>query len=160
MQKVIDEHGVLELDSEMMTNFGYGVLRDGGDYTNVTEATAKETRRNVWMYFGTNGGHAHSDTLNLGMTAFGLNFMPDLGYPEQTGTQPNRLQWVGSTLSHNTVMVDEVAQSTEIEVRGNQLHFDDDGIVQVMDVDANYVYKSAVPVPQETVLPAESETDS
>ena len=143
VQQVIDQYGVLNLDSEMMTNFGFGILRDGGDYTNVTDATAQETRRNVWMYFGSNGGHGHGDTLNLGMTAFGLNFMPELAYPEATGTQPNRLQWVQTTLSHNTVMVDEVQQTSETEIRGNQLHFDDAGMVQVMDVDANYVYKAA-----------------
>ena len=41
------------------------------------------------------------------MSAFGLNLAPDLGYPEQTGSQPNRMEWVRTTLSHNTVVVNE-----------------------------------------------------
>ena len=89
---MIETHGVLNLDSEMMTNFGFAMLRAGSEYTDVTATTAKNTSRDVWMYFGTNTGHGHVDTLNLGMTAFGLNFMPDLGYPAITSVNPERHQ--------------------------------------------------------------------
>ena len=95
------------------------------------------------MYFGSNGGHGHVDTLNLGLTAFGLNLLPDLGYPEQTGTQPNRLQWVSATLSHNTATVNGKSQVKETEIRGKLLHFDGSENVQVMDVSAPYVYDEA-----------------
>jgi len=142
VRTVIEERGELKTTSEMMTNFGFAILRDGGDFTGSVLQTAQETRRDAWMYFGTNTGHAHRDSLNLGLTAFGLNFTPDLGYPEQTGKQPNRLQWVRSTLSHNTVMVDEDEQLENEEIRGNAKHFDDSGIVSLMDVDASYVYDS------------------
>ena len=32
--------------------------------------------------------------------------LPDLGYPEYTGEDPKRLQWISNTISHNTVVVD------------------------------------------------------
>jgi len=141
VREVIRQYGEFTPKSAVMTNFGFAALRSGADYTsNSTATTATDTRRDTWMYFGTNNGHAHRDTLNLGMTAFGLNFMPDLGYPETTGSQPNRLQWVSNTLSHNTVMVNEIRQNINAEARGNALHFDLGGKVQVMDVSASYVY--------------------
>ncbi len=126
VQAVINKYGEFKPESAVMTSFGFGALRDKA--------------RDVWMYFGSNGGHGHRDTLNLGLTAFGLNFMPDLGYPEKTGYQPNRLQWVRSTLSHNTVMVDEKEQEINEEIRGNILHFDDGENVKLLDVNAGYVY--------------------
>ncbi|MBQ8003915.1 MAG: heparinase II/III family protein [Oscillospiraceae bacterium] len=142
VQAVIDEHGTLELDSDIQTGFGYSILRDGVSYeNNITDATSSETTRNVWMYFGSNGvSHAHLDALNIGMTAFGLNILPDLGYPEKTGNDPNRIQWVRNTLSHNTVVVNEEKQRDNTEVRGKVKHYDDADKVQVIDVDTSYVY--------------------
>lgn len=126
VQEVIDKYGEFAFESDVMTSFGFGALR--------------REKSDVWMYFGSNGGHGHRDTLNMGMTAFGLNFMPDLGYPEKTGYQPNRLQWVRSTFSHNTVMVDGVEQTINEEARGKIKHFDDGEKVKLLDVDAGYVY--------------------
>ena len=140
VEDIIREYGVLNLKSEAMTNFGYAILRDGGDFTDSTTPTATDTQRNAWMYFGSNGGHGHKDTLNLGLTAYGLNLLPDLGYPEQTGTQPNRLQWVSSTISHNSATVNGKEQTVEKEIRGKLLHFDGGETVQVMDVSTPYVY--------------------
>ncbi len=139
VQEVIDTYGPLKLPSDMMTGFGFSILRDGDDYTNASSQTAQDTRRNMWMYFGYNGGHGHADTLNLGMTAYGLNFLPDLGYPEETGMQPNRMQWVDTTLSHNTVVVNGNEQTTTDD-RGKSYHFDGNGAVQVMDVSAPDAY--------------------
>lgn len=146
VQAVIGSRGILRLNTEVMTNFGFGILWDG------EEQAQKDTRRNLWMYFGSNGGHGHRDTLNLGMTAYGLNFMPELGYPEQTGPQPNRLQWIGGVLSHNTVMVDGQNQKMNGEIRGNLLHFDDSGAVQLLDVDASYVYPSTTQYRRSVIL--------
>ncbi|MBQ7118805.1 MAG: S-layer homology domain-containing protein [Oscillospiraceae bacterium] len=141
IRDVIEEYGTLDLDSEMMTHFGLGMLRAGKNYKLVTDATQTNTFRNTWMYFGSNSGHGHNDTLNLGMTAFGLNYMPDLGYPTLTGTDPERLQWTGTVLSHNTVMVNEKNQINNEEIRGKAKHFSDDGMVQLMDVSTPYVYE-------------------
>ncbi|MBQ6697760.1 MAG: Ig-like domain-containing protein, partial [Oscillospiraceae bacterium] len=142
VQAVIDEHGTFNLDSQMLTNFGFAMLRDGADYSAATQSTATTTSRGAWMYFGSNGGHGHRDTLNLGFMAYGLEFLPDLAYPSETGYQPNRLQWIRSTLSHNTVMVDEIEQTVVEEIHGKAKHFDDDGIVQLVDVSTPYVYAS------------------
>ncbi len=145
IQAIIDEYGEIELDSDIQTGFGYSILRDGHRFEdNVTSATSSETTRNVWMYFGSNGvSHAHLDSLNIGMTAFGLNILPDLGYPEQTGNDPNRIQWVRNTLSHNTVVVNGEKQEENSEIRGKVKHYDDADKVQVIDVDTSYVYDEA-----------------
>lgn len=126
VQAVVDKYGEFKPTSDIMTSFGFGALRD--------------TNRDVWMYFGSNTGHGHRDTLQIGLTAFGLNFMPDLGYPEKTGYQPNRLQWIRTTLSHNTVMVDGKEQETNDEIRGKIKHYDNGDNVGFIDVDASYVY--------------------
>ncbi|MBQ9985185.1 MAG: S-layer homology domain-containing protein [Oscillospiraceae bacterium] len=144
IQEIVDKYGTVSLDSDIQTGFGYAILRDGHYFDGtVTNETASETTRNVWMYFGSNGGHGHKDSLNLGMTAFGLNFLPELGYPENTGSDPNRVQWVNNTISHNTVVVNEKRQDEEVEVRGKVKHFDDAGQVQVLDVERNEVYPDA-----------------
>ncbi len=151
VRNVIETYGELNLSSELMSGFGFAMLRSGGDYTKATTPTAQDTRRNVWMYFGRADGHGHFDTLNLGMTAFGLNFMPDHGYPEETGTFPVRLQWTSSTLSHNTVMVNEIQGGSNI-TRSRAQHFDDDGIVGVMDVDASKVYDEITDIYRRSVV--------
>ncbi|MBQ6902352.1 MAG: S-layer homology domain-containing protein, partial [Oscillospiraceae bacterium] len=160
VQAVIDEYGVLNLDSDMMPNFGYSILRDGGDFTDSTSITQDDTRRNAWMYFGSNNGHGHRDTLNLGMSAFGLNIMPDLGYPAQTGTPPVRMQWIEATLSHNTVSVDEKWQDLNEATRGKAKHFDDAGMVQLMDVSTPYVYSNVEEYRRSVVMIKADDTNS
>jgi len=135
IKRVIQEKGTLSLDSEMLSGFGFAALRDGKRYSREDD-----TRHGFWMVFGLTGvGHGNRDTLNLGMDAFGLNFMPDLGYPTTADSQPRPLQWDGSTLSHNTVMVNEKRQGGSLQ-RGKSLHFDTTENVQIMDVDAPDVY--------------------
>ena len=124
--------------SEMMTGYGFAVLRDGKNYESSISSTDKNNQRDFWIYFGRNTGHGHFDTLNLGLEAYGLNLAPDLGYPANTNTDPNRMQWVSTTLSHNTVVVDERNQVGQIH--GNPLHFDDAGKVKLMDIEAPEVY--------------------
>jgi len=159
VQAVIDTYGTFTPQSELMTGFGFAALRDGCEFDPASAAPPDDTRRNAWMYFGSNSGHGHKDTLNLGMTAWGVNIMPDLGYPEETGTQPNRLQWASSTISHNTVMVNGHAQTPEGERRGNLLHFDDAGTVKVMDADAAYVYPETTAY-HRTVLMIRADADN
>ncbi|MBQ6698984.1 MAG: S-layer homology domain-containing protein, partial [Oscillospiraceae bacterium] len=128
--------------------------------TNSTSTTQDDTRRNVWMYFGSNNGHGHRDTLNLGMSAFGLNIMPDLGYPAQTGTPPVRMQWIEATLSHNTVSVDEKWQDLNEKTRGKAKHFDDAGMVQLMDVSTPYVYSNVDEYRRSVVMIKADDTNS
>ncbi|HBN86088.1 MAG TPA: hypothetical protein DDZ89_19855, partial [Clostridiales bacterium] len=134
---VIAKEGTIDLKSDMMTGFGFAILRD--------QPSGNEAgKQDFWIYFGKNCGHGHQDTLNLGISAYDLNMAPDLGYPEMTGTQPNRLQWVSQTLSHNTVMVDGETQNVPLN-NGNggyPIHFDDSGMVKLFDVDAPNQYNS------------------
>ena len=136
IEKIIEEDGELVLESDMLTGFGFAVLRAGANNKSVSVTTNTNTTRDFAIYYGANAGHGHNGLLNLYMDAFGLNLAPDLGYPEQTGSQPNRLQWVGAPISHNTVIVDESRPKT-CTTPGTPYHFDDSGRVKVMDVDVN-----------------------
>ncbi|MBQ7053852.1 MAG: S-layer homology domain-containing protein, partial [Oscillospiraceae bacterium] len=140
---IIDKYGTLDLKSDILTHFGYAILRDGKAFSsNVTATTADDTTRNAWLYFGGAAtSHGHEDSLNLGLTAFGLNFLPDLGYPEKTGSDPNRMQWVSNTLSHNTVVVNEKMQKENSEIHGKVKHYDDTDMVKVIDVSTKYSYE-------------------
>ncbi|MBE6911610.1 MAG: hypothetical protein E7473_03705 [Ruminococcaceae bacterium] len=138
MERVIKEKGTLSLESEMLSGFGFTALRDGKRYSEEDD-----TRHGFWMFYGLSGaGHGHRDSLNIGMDAFGLNFLPDFGYPTTADSQPRVLQWETRTLSHNTVMVDERMQDVT-QKRGKSLHFDATENVQLMDVEAPDAYRGS-----------------
>ena len=139
IQLIIDTHGEFKLSSDMMTGYGFAALRAGNTFNSAASSTETNTNRDFALYFGANDRHGHLDSLNLYMSAFGLNVAPDLGYPEQTGDQPNRYEWVHPTISHNTVVVDKKGQQYST-VSGTPHHFDDSGRVKLMDIDANKVY--------------------
>lgn len=125
VEAVIRAHGPLNPGSTLQA--GYGLM------------TLRKDNRDFWVYCGSTTGHGHRDGLNLGLSAFGLNMAPELGYPKHTGPEHNRIQWVSSTISHNTVVVDEKAQ-LGLQNRGTPLHFDDGGWVRLLDVDKKEVY--------------------
>ncbi len=133
IQSIVDEEGGFSLESDLLSGFGFAALRAGAMNESANAATETNTQRDFALYFGMTNGHGHRDTLNLYMSAFGLNVAPDLGYPEATGTDANRLQWVQTTISHNTVVVDEKEQPS-VAFTGKAQHFDDAGRVKVMDV--------------------------
>ncbi len=64
----------------------------------------------LYLYYGRNGGHGHLDRLNIGIYGFGFDLAPDLGYPEFATSWPKRNEWTDPTLSHNTVVIDEIPQ--------------------------------------------------
>jgi hypothetical protein len=137
--EVVHQYGPFHLDSDMMTGYGFAAVRDGANYRSIGNNQGTNSHSDFSVYFGIGTGHGHNDALNLGIDAFGLNMAPDLGYPEDTGTQPNRIQWVSKPLSHNTVMVDGKPQ-VGLETAGTPHHFDDSGRVKIIDVDANKAY--------------------
>jgi len=138
--RFVDEDA--ESVSEMLTGYGFAVLRDGKNYTSANAGDANNNQRDFWMYYGRNqAGHSHRDELNIGMEAYGLNIAPELGYPTDTGTNPQRLEWVRATISHNTVLVDEKDQDGTV-INGIPLHFDDSENVKLFDVDASGAYKN------------------
>ncbi|MBQ7118730.1 MAG: heparinase II/III family protein, partial [Oscillospiraceae bacterium] len=141
IEALIDEIGEMDLGSDMLSGYGFAALRAGAENESASESSYSNTNRDVALYFGKNDMHGHLDTLNLFMDAFGLNIAPDLGYPEVTGTQPHRYEWVRTTISHNTVLIDEKEQGTRTYAQ-KPLHFDDSGRVKLMDVSAD-VYADA-----------------
>lgn len=139
IKKIISENGEFNLGSEMMTGYGFAALRDGASYKVANASETQNIQHDFSIYFGRGGGHGHNDCLQLGIDAYGINMAPDLGYPEATGTDANRMQWISRTLSHNTVSVNGKTQNG-MPIHGKPIHFDDSGRVKVMDVDAKQVY--------------------
>ena len=119
--------------SEMLSGFGYSVIRDGftGD---------SDSMRSAWLYYSINSGHGHKDTLNLGIEAFGLNIAPDLGYPPNTIGDNTNTFWMRSAVAHNTVAVDESDGETISKAQYPYL-FDDSEYVDVMGVETDGVYR-------------------
>ncbi len=155
IEAVIDTYGEYELISENMTGFGLAVLR-GGEYIPAASGNVHEQRYDTWMYSGITGGHGHYDSLALGLDAYGFNFMPDLGYPENTGFNPNRLQWIMATISHNTVVVDGDNQAT---TSGSKpLHFDSTDKVKLVDISSPSAY-SATDIYRRTAVTIEASSE-
>jgi hypothetical protein len=101
VKQVVARHGVLQNRSDLLGGYGLAILRSGeGEY-----------RRAAWIYYGRNRGHGHLDTANVGCYAYGLDLLPDLGYPEYASAWPKRYGWTHHTISHNTVMVDRMPQN-------------------------------------------------
>ena len=114
-------------------------VRDGAEIKGPT-GSVYDTRRDFWISSNHNDqSHCHSDLLNLGLEAYGMNFAPDLGYPTDTTINPERMQWTKNTVSHNTVVVDNTGQGAS-SVRGYPKHLDDAGKIKVMDVSAPHAY--------------------
>ena len=120
------------------------------DISLADEAAREESdsnhKRAFWLYYGRNnndaGGtaHNHADTLNLGVAAHDIELSPDLGYPEQTGSWPKRLNWTENTISHNTVVVDESKQDPQWAAHPR--HFEGgDERVNLIDVEAPHAYR-------------------
>lgn len=64
--------------------------------------------RALWLDYDSGGYHHHSDGLNLGLFAQGLDLLPDFGYPpvQFGGWGAPRALWYTMAAAHNTVVVD------------------------------------------------------
>ncbi|MBQ8003747.1 MAG: heparinase II/III family protein, partial [Oscillospiraceae bacterium] len=136
VKEIIDTYGEYDFDkSSMLTGHGFGVLRAGTLHGSDVKNGLVDTQRDFWMYFGGALSHKHADALNLGIDAYGIDLSGDIGYPETTGQDANRSQWVNKTISHNCVVVNESSIRSGTEAL-KPLHFDaKDTRVKVMDVD-------------------------
>ena len=133
LKKDIETYGPYHFESENLTGFGLSILREGQPYYD-------ENQYDTWMYYGrTELSHAHRDVLQFGVDAYGLDLTPDLGYPEKTAFQPNRLEWVKATISHNTVVVNGDSQKQQYS--GKSRHYDSTDVVKLVDVEANNAYE-------------------
>lgn len=64
--------------------------------------------RAAWLDYDSGNRHAHLDGMNLGLYAFGLDLLPDFGYPpvQFGGWNSPRSRWYMATAAHHTVTVD------------------------------------------------------
>jgi oligo-alginate lyase len=132
IQQAVDENGPLHLGSVNHTGYGLAALRDG------SEAPARAASIYYGRNHGVGFGHAHKDTLNLGLWAFGVDLLPDLGYPEFADLSNRRAEWNGNTVAHNTVLVDAAPQKSH--TIGQPMGFADGRHVKFADVSAPGVY--------------------
>ncbi|MCC6445969.1 MAG: heparinase [Armatimonadetes bacterium] len=88
---------------EGRNNAGYGLVS--------VEFGPRDTGQGLWMYYGLNDVAGHKSELMFGYDAYGFTVCPPLGYRELWGSWPKSVQWEDTTLSHNTVVVNETAQS-------------------------------------------------
>lgn len=112
---------------------GYGLATHRAGIGNAARA--------AWLYAGRTGhggNHPHADRLNLGLFAWGLDLMPDLGYPEYAIAWPTTQGWIKNTVAHNTVVVDGRRQAETYA--GDQKVFADTPYVQFSEVDGGDVY--------------------
>ncbi len=141
IENIIDTYGEYNYDkSSMLTGYGFGALRSGSLYESVGADVLVDTQRDAAMYFGGAVTHLHKDALQLFVDAYGIGVTTDLGYPTATGQSPVRYQWESTSISHNTVVVNEKEQLVSSEP-AKPLHFDaKDTRVKVMQVDASDYY--------------------
>ncbi len=101
IRAVVKEKGPYVPGTDHLPAYGLAILRSG----------TGEHQRALTLYYGRNMGHAHKDTLNIGLYGYGLDLMPDIGYPEHATVWPSRYEWTSNTISHNTVVVDRKKQA-------------------------------------------------
>lgn len=101
----------------------------------------ENTQRAAWTTYGAQGKHDHKDALSLGLVAYGLDLLPDLGYPQYADESMERKFWVSGTLSHNTVAVDGKQQDNYNKM-GKPQNLDDTDFVKLFDVEANGYYQN------------------
>lgn len=92
----------------------------------------------LWCYFGRMDKHGHADRLNIGLYAFGVDLMPDLGYPEFAARWPHRDLWNNSTLSHNTVVLDGERQKATLA--GHPVLFSSLPGLRAFEIESREVY--------------------
>ncbi|MBE6966259.1 MAG: hypothetical protein E7441_09545, partial [Ruminococcaceae bacterium] len=130
--------------SDLLPGYGFAVLRDGTKYNSASTQSKINTQRDFWLWFGpTIAAHAHNDCLRIGVDAFGFSIAPDFGYSANSGKFPQRLQYDDGTLAGNTVSVNDEDQVGFAE-GATPYHYDDSGIVKLIDAEALGVYKTTV----------------
>jgi hypothetical protein len=120
MQKVIRKHGdEPKVGSINKQQWHLSILRSGKD----------ENRRALWLDYDAGGAHGHLDGMNLGLFAYGLDLLPEFGYPpvQFGGWTTPKATWYRMTAAHNTVVVDgqndrDAAGQTTLWADGETFH--------------------------------------
>ncbi len=97
----LDADAAAEATEPESVNFfgvGYGILR----------LTDERGTTSLLLDYGPHRSHSHPDKLNLDLWTFGDRLIPDPG--SVWYEQPIYRQWYHTTLSHNTLIVDELDQ--------------------------------------------------
>ncbi len=75
----------------------------------ILRAGSGNTARAAWLDYDWRGKHGHSDGMNLGLYAYGLDLLPDFGYPPVNytgGWDSPQACWYRKNAAHHTVTVD------------------------------------------------------
>jgi len=108
----------------------------------ISSASSASGETSMYIYYGRNTGHGHADNLNLGFYAYGMDLMPDIGYPEFADAYDmHRRYFVSNTVSHNTVMVNGTRQDSVVV--STPLLFDSSDFVKLISVDGKGAYSAA-----------------
>ena len=129
-------------ESRLVPNYGLAAIESHPEGKNPESFS---------IYFGSNRGHGHRDTMHMNLHGFGLDMMPDLGYPDFTGINAPRYRWNSNMISHNTVTIRQktpfpleeayeelsLYRSAIRTIEGGQIrHFYPGGQVSVIDAEA------------------------
>ncbi|MCP4642221.1 MAG: hypothetical protein GY851_17385 [bacterium] len=133
VQSVINEIGpVIKIGSVNKEQWCLGLLRTGEG----------EHRRALWLDYDAWGAHGHSDGMNIGLFAKGLDLIPDFGYPPvgYGGWKSPQARWYKCASAHNTVVVDGKDQitgtgTTSLWADGDRLHAVRAAAPQVYDIE-------------------------
>lgn len=101
IQEIGERAGPRPTGGYLMSGFGLALLESGSAPSGIALADN----------YGRTKMHAHRDMLNFDLFAFGRWLAPDQGYPEFATNIPSTTEWTKSTISHNTVMVDQQPQA-------------------------------------------------
>ena len=89
--------------SELFGDIGYAILRSRGPAAQQLHLLPK--------FAQTGAGHGHRDQLMLKPIRWGYDFTADLGYPHNLSS-PKRNEWCANSVTHCTVMVNNMEQRT------------------------------------------------
>ncbi len=113
VKSIIEKHSsspvLMSMDKQ---NWHLALLRSG----------KAENERILWIDYDSGGKHSHSDGLNIGYFAKGLDILPDFGYPpvQYGGWRSPKANWYKMSAAHNTVVVDGKNQKSGIEPIGGK----------------------------------------
>ncbi len=157
IQYVIDTYGEYPFDdSVMMADAGYVALKGGSLYA-AGSSSEKDNQRDVWMQFGRYGNHGHPSALNIGMHAYGVDVMPEMGYPTAADAGDEYRNWGLASINHNLVVVNDAKQK-ELGNPATPLHYEDAGRVKIVDVDAPAAY-AETDIYRRTLISVEANDD-
>ena len=152
IRAVVKTQGPYVPKTDHLPGYGLAILRSGSGDPELDSG-----QRALTLYYGRNMGHGHKDTLNIDLFGYGLDLMPDLGYPEHATVWPSRYEWTSNTISHNTVMVDRRKQAEEFSGKARFVKQGDGA--SVAEVYATEVYPRTSLYQRTTAMVDASEKD-